>query len=264
MVRITRADVESADFVAEGTREEIQLTLRAGKLPKLRLTDNHGVQHFKTVAFADLLAILEHSTVLEQLRQADVHPVRIPHELPRRATLVSYVEKANRDTEYVVVSGVIEPTMRGILLQREGRTFIYDVDLGEIGWCVSWYPFNGQLRDMGVYLIRGRTMEGFRKLYRYPLSNVSGAAQACWPTRSQETYELRDVPHAVEIFIGSIPNSAHMYGLGRSHNAPTDNYADFLEEIEAMEEVPDDWLIPLGMTEQEVHDGFIERTAIHG
>src|SRR5215203_2427976 len=187
MVRISRDDVKSADFVAEGPpRAEMQLTIRSGKLPRVRITDEAGLQSFKTISFPDVLAILDQSSVLEQLKVADVNPVTVPDELPQGVTLVSFVQKANTDHEYAIVSGTTPPIMRAILLEKEERRIVYDVDLGEVGWAASWYPATKTLRDMGVYLIRGRTAEGDRKLYRYPLSNVAGDGQGCWPSRDND------------------------------------------------------------------------------
>ena len=95
-------------------------------------------------------------------------------------------------------------------------------------------------------------------VYRYPFSNVyqsyMGVLEGvCWPTLGSVKTTLAGIPTEVVRTFLEMPNNTDLYGRGFSHNGPQRDYTELLEYIEE-HGLPEEYLIPAGMTVQGLHD----------
>ncbi|MDN5697941.1 MAG: hypothetical protein L0G70_08190 [Rubrobacter sp.] len=95
-------------------------------------------------------------------------------------------------------------------------------------------------------------------VYRYPFSNVYQSYQGvlegvCWPTLGSVKTTLAGIPKKVVRTFLELPNNTDLYGRGFSHNGPQQEYAELLEYVEEGG-LPEEYLIPAGMSVQGLHD----------
>ena len=242
--------VEGADVSGEaGSGERVALFLEPKKLPLLRVTDERGVTHTRTVGLAGLLGVLDRSAVLAALKRAALRETFTP-ELPGGAMFAGAVETPEW-TEYVA-TGWLPPRTQPFVWQ--GRS--YAVRTPVIAWRASWRGdeggASGRLSDLRVAVaspeVGAATAD--TPLYRWPFANVYASdsfARACWYTMGQVELAFKDVVRlGVEGFL-SVKDNGDLFGIGESQNSPYSDYAEFLGACQENGGVKAEWLIPHGM-----------------
>ena len=230
--------------------EGVALLVPASGMPRAKVL-KAGVEVPKTVSLLQLLQLLDRSTVLDALR---LPPHRTSHAppLPPRTMLFSTIDFPE-DVEHVLTAWM-PPARYPFTLQDENATTTHMVPMPPIVYRAHLRAGDGRLKSLCLTLAPELREEDppdaklKTPLYRYPFSNVFGEyggvlEVACWPTIEKEQMALAELPRkAVHAFL-SIPNTAHLYGAGTSHNAPHHDYRALVEDVEAGGLNPD-WLIP--------------------
>ena len=249
---VDRLVVEAADEAGHDPTDfqGVALVVPASGMPRAKVL-NAGVEVPKTVSLLQLLRLLDRSTLLEALtlpphRTSDAPP------LPRRTMLLSTIDFPEH-VEHVVTAWM-PPASYLFALQDEDATTTHKVPMPAIVYRAHLRAGDGRLKSLSLTLapeLRPEDPPNVKlrtPLYRYPFSNVYGEyagvlEAACWPTIEKEEMALADLPKkAVHAFL-SIPNTAHLYGAGTSHNAPHHDYRALVEDVEA-DGLNPDWLIP--------------------
>lgn len=214
------------------------------KLPQLEVTEN-GVTHYKTVGFHQLLELLDHSMVVEQLKHPDTRRLSLP-ELPERTLFL--------DTEESVLGLAV--TLTGWVPKLE-----YPFVLGEESWLISiptlvyrirWQEDCEQVTQFHLAVAIEEPVSGQTMLYRYPFSNVYASTEVCW-SQSRFTCPLHQVAACGVFGFLQTPNNRDLFGVGISQNSPHRDYREFLNAVRQIGSVPVEWLIPLGKSVAQFH-----------
>lgn len=236
---------------ASNATERIALYLEPARLPRLELTDGLGVKRYRTVGLAELLTLLDHSSVLEALEQAAIRTTTTP-ELPERTLFAGVIETpVSADA---VATGWLPPRRQAFVWQD--RTYL--VDLPVLVWKARMDGDRRRLRSLRVAVAGPGTerAEASTPLYRWPFANVYASrsyAEVCWYTMRDVELDLKDaVRLGVEGFL-SVRDNGDLFGVGESQNSPHRDYAEFLEAV-SRDGLPRDWLIPHGLTVKEFHE----------
>lgn len=215
----------------------------------MEITDGRGVTRHRTVGLADLLTMIDRSSVLESLKQEGVRRTQIP-ELPPRTLLAGKVEAPG----WVVyrVAGWMPP--REHVIVWKDRSYL--VPLPALAYSADWHEAHRSLNELHVAVAAPGVQEvsAATPLYRWPYANVYGHThgRVCWYTMEEITLELRDVARlGVEGFL-SVEDNGDLFGVGRSHNSEHREYDKFLEAVEKRG-LPEEWLIPHGLTLEAWH-----------
>ncbi|MCF8568418.1 hypothetical protein LLE49_27245 [Alicyclobacillus tolerans] len=229
--------------VGESCAEEIVLRLTPTNLPQLELK-SRGVTHYKTVGWHQLLKMLDHSIVVEQLERPPVHRVSIP-QLPEQAMLVTTEETISDVT--VVVTGWVP----GVEYPFVYRDLTYLIPIPNVVYRVRWSRAKTEITELSLAVTTDTVITSETRLFRWPFSNVYHDQRVCWTTRV--TCELREVVERGVFGFMQTPNNIHLYGLGVSHNAPYREYHEFLRAVQDNQGVHADWLIPISKTVMDFH-----------
>lgn len=233
------AEVESASV------SRVDLRLEPKRLPVLTVTDGRGVVESKSVGLLELLRLLDHSTVWEAVRELRTRRVDLP-PLPRNALMASARETPTEES--FSVTAWLPPASWALLYG--GRA--YGVRMPAICYRVDWSE--GAVRDLYLGLAPwSAPVPGHdTKLYRWPFSNVFPDGKACWHPRPRHECELRWAASAVAAFM-AVENNLDLYRLGSSQNSGHVKYEGFLAAA-ADEGLRSEWLIPLGLTAEGLHN----------
>jgi hypothetical protein len=235
----------------------VALVLRPGAPPRAVLTDERGVVTEKALSYVDLLATLDHSAVVTQLRKEAVREHELP-ELPPGALLVSVAERPSAST--FTVTGHCPPTEHLFTLEEGGTTSTHGINLPPLVWRAVWDDATGSLQTLSL-TVASPELEGeptaATDIYSWPFSNVyytfGGALEGvCWPGKGSVSLALSQIPEMVRRF-ASVPNDAGRYSGDLRHNAPISGYRAFLEAIEEHGAIPHEWLVPCAMTARDLH-----------
>lgn len=235
----------------------ILLLIRDNRLPVARITDECGRVSTKVMSLVDLLASLDRSTVLTQLRRQGLHHTEFP-ELAPGTLLASVTERPDR-TEFAI-TGYVEPQQYLFVLDEAGHTRTFEINLPHLVYRAVYNDEKNAVTALSLALARpgSGTPSADSYLLRWPFSNVYDSfgtvmAGVCWPGVSQIETELKDVPETVVKRFVTTPNNGDMYGRGLSHNAPYAGYGALLEAIESEGAMREDYLTPLGYTASQLH-----------
>lgn len=248
--------------------EAVTLTLTPAGLPTLKIRRG-AVEIPKTCSLLDFLGFLDDSCVLEALK---LPPHRTSHAppLPPRALRLSTIDFP--DDVHYMLTGWMPPARYPFVLRSDAKLTTHSVPLPVIVYRAHLAAGDSKLLALSLTLAPDfpvdapveRQLE--TTLYRYPFSNVYGEYKgvkeaACWPTIGDEELALAEVPEkGVHTFL-SIPNNAHLYGVGTSHNAPYTGYRELLEAVER-DGLSPDWLIPAQMDVNGLHDQKREKGSV--
>ena len=235
----------------------VLLLIRDNRLPVARITDECGRVSTKVMSLVDLLAALDRSTVLTQLKRQGLHHTEFP-QLPPGTLLASVTERPDR-TEFAI-TGYIEPQQYLFVLEEAGFTRTFEINLPHLVYRAVYDDDKKAVTALSLALARpgSGTPTADSDLLRWPFSNVYDSfgtvmAGVCWPGLSSIETELRDVPETVVKRFVTTPNNADMYGRGLSHNAPYTGYGALLEAIESEDALQEEYLTPLGYTVAHLH-----------
>lgn len=234
-----KADVESASV------SRVDLRLEPKRLPVLTVTDGRGVVESKSVGLLELLRLLDHSTVWEAVRELRTRRVDIP-PLPPNTILASARETPTEES-FSVTAWL--PPRRWALLYGD---LAHVIGLPTICYRVDWSE--GAVRALYLALAPWSAPVPVynTELYRWPFSNVFQNGQACWHPNPRHECELRDAASAVAAFM-AVENNLDLYRLGASQNSGHEKYEHFLAAA-ANEGLRSEWLIPLGLTAEGLHN----------
>lgn len=274
-----KTEIEQA--LAGECRQSVVLLLRDDRLPMAQITDGSGVVTNKVLSLVDLLSALDGSTTISQLAEEHTRRTDLPL-LPQNTLLASVTERP--EVRSLTVTGYIEPETYVFVLQQGGVTKTFDIPLPHIVYRAVYNEPRAAISSLSVALCPApepEVREGHEDspgpapgstpgpggawrpgihspISRWPFSNVygsfGGASEGvCWPGMSGLSMSLCAIPEeAVKRFVRT-ENNADLYGRGLSHNAPYEDYAEFLKAIEREGAVHEDYLIPTGKTVEELH-----------
>lgn len=230
--------------------ERIALFLEPAKLPRLEITDGHGVTRYRTVGLADLVTILDKSAILEALKQEAIRTALTP-ELPEGTMFAGVVDApAYRE---MIVTGALAPREQPFVWQD--RTYL--IGLPALAWRAVWREEDRRLSSLRLAIAAPgvESAGAATPLYRWPFANVYTGdpySEVCWYTMRQIKMDLKDVVRlGVHGFL-SVKDNGDLFGVGHSQNSAHKDYADFLEAVEA-EGLKKEWLIPHQITLSEFH-----------
>lgn len=274
-----------------GCRQSVVLLLREDRLPMARITDAHGKITSKVLSLVDLLSLLDDCTTVSQLRHEATRTTDLP-PLPENTLLASVTERPS-GRSFVLTGYVEPESYVFLVAEDgESHTFdislphlvyraVYDeqrTSLAALSIAVCSPELSAELptgrpcgQDSGKGHNRDRATasgppasyrtgrpEAGTRIFRYPFSNVyhtfGGVSEGvCWPGMQKLSMEASQIPEeAVKRFLRT-ENNADLYGRGLSHNSPYTSYTRFLAAVEQEGGVREDYLIPTGMTVQDLH-----------
>jgi hypothetical protein len=274
-----RVEVEAA--LAGEVPQSVVLLQCPDRLPRALVTDVYGVTHPRVITYADLLGTLDQSTIIDQLEHEPERRLPLP-QLPPGTVLVDLVERAatsvpnstgTTGSNSYVVTGVLPARTHLFTLQSgpafgeeqtDKETSTYEIVLPPIVYRALYNEALRNVTELSVALLSPE-LEGdpapHTQVFRYPFSNVYSNFQnvvegVCWYQKQDITLSMHQLPDLVKRFV-SIPNDPTHYTRDLTHNAPAalelKGYAPFLEAIEKGGGIPHDWLVPAGLTIQELH-----------
>lgn len=251
--RNLRVEVDRALREGAGP-ESVVLILRDDGLPRALVTDANGNVHPKFLSLVDLLAMLDESATVRALAGTP-HTHRVP-ALPQGTLLLDVEERPSGASSYAV-TGYLEPHERLVTLIDGPETYTYGIPLPALVYRALWKA--GRVLSLSLTMA-SPDLEGpptpTTELYRYCLTHVydlpNGTRESvCWPNLNYLEFPLdRVASDAVGGFLAS-PNDAGHFRVNRAHNAPHHEPRPFLEALEGG--VPHDWLVPCGMTVEDLH-----------
>ncbi|MCL6443709.1 MAG: prokaryotic E2 ligase family D protein [Alicyclobacillus sp.] len=224
--------------------ERLVLTMEPGKFPQLEIVQN-GVAHYKTVGWHQLLNLLDHSIVVEQLKKVDVRTTKIPR-LPERTLLVDTEETPSWLD--VTLTGWV-PGLEYAFMYQD-KSFL--VRIPTMVYQVRWSLHDKKLKALRLAVTIDESVTVDSPLYRWPFSNVYPSGNVCW-TFDVECELHQVVERAVFGFLGT-PNNSDLFGQSRSQNSPYRDYESFLSTVQDVGDVPAEWLIPMQQTVAEFHE----------
>lgn len=235
----------------EDTGERIALFLEPARLPRLEITDAHGVTRYRTVGLADLVTILDTSAILEALKQEAIRTALTP-ELPP-STLFAGVVEAPTYRE-IIVTGALTPREQPFVWRDRS----YLIRMPVLAWRAVWREDDRRLSSLRLAIAAPgvESASADTPLYRWPFANVYTGhhySEVCWYTMRQIRLDLKDVVRlGVHGFL-SVEDNGDLFGRGESQNSAHKDYAAFLEAVET-EGLQEEWLIPHQMTLREFHE----------
>lgn len=262
-----KTEIELA--LAGESRQSVVLLLREDRLPMVQITTGDGLVTNKVVSLVDLLSILDRSSNISQLEQAQTRTTDLPL-LPENTLFVSVLERP--EGRKIALTGYVEPDTYVVVLREKGETRTFDIPLPHIVYRAVHDERRGALSQLSMTLANpglrptqcgagGRhsaAPDPGTPTFRWPMSNVyhsfGGASEGvCWPGIRDVPMTLPGIPEeAVKRFVRT-ENNADLYGRGLSHNAPYEGYAEFLAAMEEEGGIHEDYLIPTGYTVEDLH-----------
>lgn len=217
------------------------------------ITNGERTTQNKAVPLAELLRLLDGSSVVETLRHDSVKRHTLP-PLPQGTMHVGMIEYPG-DRDIIVTGWTPARLWPSKLVERVGgQTFV--VPLPPIVWRAQWNETSRKLGGLALTVAHPdeRTPPSPEsKLYKFPLSNVWGRAAVCWPTMTNEQMALGEIAHmGVDIFMG-IPYNHELFGVAASQNSPHSDYLEYLGALAAKDDFPAEWLLPAGISVEEFH-----------
>lgn len=257
-----KTEIERA--LAGEHRQSIVLLIRDDRLPMVSITDERGMVTNKVASLVDVLAALDNSTTISQLRQDEVRHTDLP-ALPANTLLASVAERP--EGKSFTVTGYVEPETYVFLLEEGGVSRTFDIPLPHLVYRAVFDERRSALSALSLAVCSPRLAHdgperaapgASTQIFRYPFSNVyhsfGGVSEGvCWPGLRQLQMSIDEVPEqAVRRFLRS-QNNGDMYGQGLSHNAPYSGYCEFLTAVEDKGGLQEDHLIPTGATVEDLH-----------
>ncbi len=253
-VRVNNEPAEGEEAV-----EGVSLSLAPSGISTLKIRRG-GVETHKTCSLIEFLEFLDRSLVLNALALPPHRTGHVP-PLPPRTLLVSTVDFP--EDVHHLITGWMPPARYPFVLRDHGDLTVHSVPLPALVYRAHLGAKDHKLRSLSLTLAPGFPEDGpverqlETPLYRYPFSNVYGEyggvmEACCWPTIGADDVEPSEIPEkGVHAFL-SIPNNAHLYGVGTSHNAP---HADYRQLLEAVDQggLKREWLIPAQMDARGLH-----------
>jgi hypothetical protein len=250
--------VEAEAAAAGEVRESVVLLLRPDRLPRAVVTDARGVVRSRVISYVDLLATLDRSVVVGQLEKEPTRTLSLP-ALPPGALLVDLTERASGNA--YTVTGTCPPAEHLFALEQRDETTTYRINMPRIAYRALWHEKKRCVTELSLALLSPE-LEGEptpeTELYRWPFSNVystfGGVREGvCWYGKERIELSLSEIPEKLVRRFASVPNDADRYSADLTHNAPYGSYAGFLEAIEEGGGIEHEWLVPCGMTMEQLH-----------
>ena len=253
------ARVEAEAALAGEIERGVVLVFGPDRLPRALVTDKDGVVHRRVISYVDLVATLDRSCVVTQLRQEPTRRLPLP-ELPSGAVLVDVLEKASGNA--YLLTGTVPEGEHLFALEQGGETTTYMLRLPRICYRVIWHEARRNITEFSLALCSPQQAgepTADTPLYRWPWSNVydnfSGVLEGvCWYQKGSVDLALSEVPEKLVRAFVAIPNDADRYAGDLTHAAPYGSYKSFLEAIEEGGGVPHEWLKPCDLTIRELHE----------
>ncbi len=252
-----RVELESA--LAAELEHSVVLAFGRDRLPRVLVADKDGVVHRRVISYVDLVATLDRSCVVAQLRQEPTRRLALP-ELPAGTVLADVFEKASGNS--YLVTGTIPEGEHLFACEQGGETTTYMLRLPRICYRAFWHERRRQITEFSLALcspLLAGEPTADTPLYRWPWSNVyhdfGGVREGvCWYQKGSVDLALSEVPEKLVRAFVAIPNDADRYAGDLTHDAPYGSYKSFLEAIEEGGGVPHEWLKPCDLTIRELHD----------
>ena len=229
------------------------------KLPRALVTDSRGVTTPKVLDYVDLVSTLDSSAVVTELEKDPVRTLPLP-ELPAGAILMDLHERPSGNS--YTVTGALRPETHLFVLDNEGEISTHEVNLPYVIYRAVWDERTSSVSALSLALgspdLAGEPGAD-TELYRWPWSNVyhhfGGVLEGvCWPSKSQITLALSEIPEKMVRQFAGLPNNVNRYTGDLSGNAPVAGYRAFLELLERKGRVDHDWLEPANMTVRDLHE----------
>lgn len=258
--------VEVKSALAGETPQSVVLLQRPDRLPRALITDEAGVCHSRVLTYADLLGALDQSVTIDQLEREPERRITLPH-LPPSTVLVDLIERAAEGANSYVLTGVLDAQEHLFTLEGspgtdgEQETATYQIDLPPVVYRALYNEASHSVTELSVGLLSPET-DGNpapeTTVYRWCFSNVysefGGVMEGvCWYQKEGITLAPHRLPELVRRFV-SIPNYPSRYTRDLTTNSPHTGYAELLGAIEKRGGIPHEWLVPAGLTIQELHD----------
>ena len=215
----------------------------------MEIVDSVGVARYKTTGWHELLTMLDHSIVVEKLKESRVYDVDIPR-MPKDVLLTSTRLFDNGQAQ-VKVTGFVKGIEYPFLYQERS----YMIQIPNIVYRATWQKRgegDGKLLSLSLATTTSDEPTEETELYRWPFSNVYSNGKVCWSVQNVQCRLHEIVDKGVFGFIQT-PNNRDLFGTGSSQNSPHRAYEGFLAAIEEAHGVPQEWLIPFGKTVAEFH-----------
>ena len=228
-------------------------------LPRALVTDSRGVTTPKILDYVDLVSTLDSSAAVTELEKDPVRTLPLPG-LPAGAILMDLHERPSGNS--YIVTGALPPETHLFVLDESGETSTYEVALPHVIYRAVWDEKTSSVSALSLALgspdLAGEPSSS-TELYRWPFSNVyhhfGGVLEGvCWPSKSQVTLDLSEIPDRLVRQFTGLPNNANRYTRDLSHNAPVAGYRAFLELLEKRGAIDHDWLEPANMTVKDLHE----------
>lgn len=223
--------------------QRMTLTMEPGSFPQLEITQN-GVTRYKTVGWHQLLNLLDHSIVVEKLKNPDVRTVTIPR-LPERTLLVDVVETAM--WKDVFLTGWIPATEYPFVY--DGHSYLCRIPT--MIYRVRWCETDNTLGTLSLCVTTDDVATVDSPLYRWLFSNVYPGGNVCWTSKVE--CELHEVIEKAVFGFLQTPNNRDLFGQSSSQNSPYRDYDTFLTAVRDTNGVDPEWLIPRQETVPEFH-----------
>jgi hypothetical protein len=257
-----KVEVESA--LAGEVPQSAVLLLRDDRLPRALATDSKGVVHPRVISYVDLLATLENSVTITELRKEPERVLPLP-PLPPGTLLVDLVERAS--SNLYVVTGLLPPDEHLFAVRQGGEASTYLIPLPSVCYRVVWNEATRRASALSLALCpltkdvsgSGRAPDPDTPLFRWPFSNVyptfGGIREGvCWYEYKSVELDVSETPEKLVRAFIAIENDADRYAGDLTHSAPYGGYRTFLEAIERGGGLDEEWLKPCGLTIRELHD----------